>query len=110
MPCYIDSLGNYYSGDRINSRDQEVPERPSPYYCWVDGSWVFDREAWLNADIRPARNRLLDEADTKYCNADKWDLLPSGQKEAWRTYKQALRNLPETIDPEDPLWPSMPEE
>lgn len=108
MPCYIDSLGNYYSGDRINSRDQEVPERPSPYYCWVDGSWVFDRDAWLNADIRPERDRLLDEVDLKYCNAEKWGVMTSGEKDLWKTYKQALRDLPETIDPEDQLWPEMP--
>jgi hypothetical protein len=35
--------------------------------------------------------------------------LGEGEREAWRVYRQALRDLPETItDPADILWPEPP--
>jgi len=58
--------------------------------------------------IRFERNRLLNEADTKYCNAEKWSEMTETQKTAWKAYKQALRDLPATVDVDNPVWPTMP--
>ncbi len=44
-------------------------------------------------EIRKKRNLLIDEADTKYCNAEKWELMPEETKALWRIYKQALRDI-----------------
>lgn len=67
-----------------------------------------EHTAWLNSEIRPRRNQLLDEVDLKYCNAERWDSMTITLKEAWAAYKQALRNLPDTIDHDNPVWPVMP--
>jgi len=109
MAYYIDhDTGVYYGPDRIDPRDIEVPERPSPNHTWTGDTWEFDRAAWLDGTIRPERDRLLDEADLKYCNAERWDSMTITSKEAWAAYKQALRDLPDTIDYDNPVWPTMP--
>ena len=109
MGFYIDHLtGIYYEGDRRSQQDVEVSQRPSLYHKLIDASWELDREAWLDGEIRPERDRLLDEADLKYCNAERWDSMTITSKEAWAAYKQALRDLPDTIDHDNPVWPTMP--
>lgn len=81
-------------------------ERPAndkipPDHVWNkwETSWNFDTESWdlvLNKtwnsweNIRETRNIRLEETDAK-------TLLPEGaDKVAWETYRQALRDLPET--------------
>ena len=55
--------------------------------------------------LRLQRDRLLAESD--------WRDLPSypgSNQEAWRTYRQALRDLPaNTEDASNPTWPTAPE-
>ena len=55
--------------------------------------------------LRLQRDRLLTESD--------WRDLPSypgPNQEAWRTYRQALRDLPaNTEDASNPTWPTAPE-
>ncbi len=56
--------------------------------------------------LRNQRDRLLADCD--------WTQMPDAPlgeaaREAWRVYRQALRDLPETItDPADILWPEPP--
>ena len=59
--------------------------------------------------IRLQRDNLLDEVDIKDCNAEKWELFTDEQKLLWRAYKQQLRDLPETIDLDTPVFPIKPE-
>ena len=56
--------------------------------------------------IRETRNELLTECDwTQIADAP----LTEEQKTAWRTYRQALRDLPaNTEDPKNPVWPTAP--
>ena len=55
--------------------------------------------------LRLQRDKLLAESD--------WRDLPSypgSNQEAWRTYRQALRDLPaNTEDASNPTWPTAPE-
>ena len=55
--------------------------------------------------LRLQRDRLLAESD--------WRDLPSypgSNQESWRTYRQALRDLPsDTEDTSNPTWPTAPE-
>jgi len=88
--------------------DADHNPQPSAYHDFDDGKWVLNRERWLDTDIRPKRNQLLNEADTVHCNADRWEVMLAEQKSAWRTYKKALRDLPGVIDYENPVWPTMP--
>ena len=58
--------------------------------------------------VRMKRNSLLAEADLVYCNSDRWEQMTELQKQAWREYKQQLRDLPATRDPDNPVWPEPP--
>lgn len=54
------------------------------------------------AAIRDERDRLLAESD-KYMLSDY--PVTDAEREAWKTYRQALRDMPETCDPNNPTWP-----
>lgn len=59
--------------------------------------------------IRARRNLLLRESDI-YVLPDRWDSYTTAKKNAWKNYRQALRDLPETtVDPKNPVWPKKPE-
>lgn len=85
-------------------------KEPKPHCVWNGTDWEFDRELWLDDVIRPERNYRLKTVDVVYCNADKWERMSEEKKQEWRAYKQKLRDLPETIDIEDPQFPQMPKE
>tara|TARA_R110000823_G_scaffold31948_3_gene90341 strand:+ start:247 stop:627 length:381 start_codon:yes stop_codon:yes gene_type:complete len=61
-------------------------------------------EAWVN--YRNERGILLAVSDwTQMADSP----LSTVEKEAWQTYRQSLRDLPEnTVDPLNPIWPSIP--
>ena len=65
-------------------------------------------EEWLSTSIRPQRDNLLNQVDIKYCNSEKWENMTQTKKTAWSAYKQLLRELPETIDYNNPIWPTQP--
>jgi hypothetical protein len=55
--------------------------------------------------IRAQRNKLLAESDwTQLADVN----LSPEQKEAWKIYRQTLRDFPETCDPFNPAWPVPP--
>jgi hypothetical protein len=67
--------------------------------AWVDGRTA--EEAW--ADVRAQRNTLLQQSD--------WTQLPDvplETKEAWATYRQALRDVTDQPDPFNIVWPVAP--
>jgi hypothetical protein len=66
-----------------------------------------DRKKALE-EIREMRNQIIDEVDTKYCNAHRWGDMSETEKQAWRDYKQALLDFPETCDIDNPVWPEKP--
>lgn len=65
-----------------------------------------ESRAWELDQLRLERNRLLRECD--------WTQLPDTnlsdiQRAEWMTYRQALRDLPQTYpDPSDVTWPTPP--
>ena len=91
----------------INCETGEVTVRPytaaeqaefdAAQKAWADGA--TDR-AW--ADLRWQRNKLLTETDWM-ANSD------YTMSDDWKTYRQALRDLPaNTSDPANPTWPTKP--
>jgi hypothetical protein len=72
---------------------------------WEDVTAVWDEAlmAWAFKDLRIKRNSLLNMSD--------WTQIEDAQvdKNAWAEYRQTLRDLPQnTIDPENPVWPTPP--
>ena len=73
----------------------------------VDDQWVFGENQELKdqfwRDLRRFRNERLAECD--------WTQLADApvDKQVWATYRQALRDLPNTtVDPARPNWPEKP--
>ena len=60
---------------------------------------------WIT--LRNQRDALLMMSDRKML----WDSpLTDAEKQAWATYRQALRDLPSnTTDPANPTWPTPPQ-
>jgi len=59
-----------------------------------------------NANLRTERDALLVSSDWTQ-GADS-PLTDEVQAE-WLTYREELRDLPESVDPADPTWPTPPE-
>jgi hypothetical protein len=85
-------------------------ERVQPEYLVVamDAQTVTINEVAKTADrfakLRDKRNGLLEASDWYGVS----DLTMS---DAWKTYRQALRDLPaNTPDPANPIWPIAPQE
>lgn len=97
----------HYDHDKqmvINGSVVDIPDKPD-YPCHFDPAsmqWVWDEaQSWF--DFRQERNRRLSACD--------WTQVSDApvDREAWATYRQALRDLPEnTDDPRYPIWPQRP--
>ena len=73
----------------------------------ADGTWVISDEA-LWGEARRERNALLRETDILVLRSLETGGAPS---EALTTYRQALRDLPQsTASPSEIRWPVQPEE
>ena len=100
------------------------PRTPASGYAEVQSDDYLDQEHWYydaatdtfsgptdaeqNAldmqTLRLQRNELLSQSD--------WTQVADApvDAQAWATYRQALRDLPEnTTDPRNPTWPTKPE-
>ena len=90
-------------GDNVGALDKNSNQ------VSIDESLVQEKIAELEAAeplrlLRLERDQLLSQSD--------WRDLPSypgSNQEAWRTYRQQLRDLPSTTDPSNPTWPTAPE-
>jgi len=73
-----------------------------------DGSWVattFDAD-W--SQILPRRKYLLKKTDTWYFS-DRWAQLTSDQQTALNTFRQTLRDLPQTYDNANDAFDNFPD-
>jgi len=60
-------------------------------------------------DIIFRRNRSLIESDT-YVLPDRWTTMTPEKQQEWATYRQTLRDIPQTFtNPDDVVWPARPE-
>ena len=82
-----------------------MPVRPGEYYYfdYAAGMWLVDEiAAW--ASIRAKRDNLLSQCD--------WTQLPDVSaitKEAWASYRQALRDITAQVGfPDNIDWPTPP--
>ena len=84
--------------------------RPSEFHTWSADGWVKN-SVELSNNIKNVRNSKLYDSD--------WTQLPDApfseaKKAEWATYRQALRDFPETLDLStinyiaDVIWPTQP--
>lgn len=98
----IDQIRNRFAPDIVfASVGAEVQE----VWNWDGEKAIAPEPVDLMPEIRAKRNQLLLESD--------WTQLPdthlsTAQKTAWLSYRQQLRDFPETCDPTNPVWPIPP--
>ena len=79
---------------------------PKPTLAELEAAWPAVRDARAWDAIRVERDALLTASD--------WTVLPDApltttQKTAWKTYRQTLRDLPQTFaTPDGIVWPERP--
>ena len=105
---YADSEGNYGMGDPLSGAERLV--------------WEDEGDAPVQADLEKEKptiknilglQQLRSERDLKLAETD-WVVTKASEtgvaeSDAWKTYRQALRDLPSnTSDPFNPTWPTKP--
>lgn len=103
-------LPGYYADDSYYVKEgipTSFPEKPAGDYWELDfntKTWIQDISK-MKSDILAIRNRKLQLSD--------WTQLPDVPvitKEAWVTYRQALRDITEQADyPYSVVWPTPPQ-
>jgi hypothetical protein len=79
----------------------------------VDGKHIYTpiTQEQIDADklnaVRKKRNKLLQESDWTQMVTD--IPMSDAKKEEWKAYRQALRDLPETVDINNVVYPQKPE-
>lgn len=113
-PLGVSDVSHFWDGAEF----VPYPERPGRWAVFDFSArvWTDPRDAAALAaeraeafvGLRLARDRLLAACD--------WTQMPDNaltadQREAWRVYRQALRDVPESCtDPGSPIWPDPPYE
>ena len=93
---------------------QFPPEEPKEPYVPVKGAtWAYSSEMdtaergvpdeWVWERLRLKRNALLSACDFRMVSDAPWDTA------AWGAYRQALRDMTDTLDPRKAVWPAEPE-
>jgi len=115
----------------VDYSDPQTPEPEPATYVLVDGDEA-PAAVWLRAlldkglvpppreadeayllpkyweDLRIQRNRLLKQSDPEML-PDRLERMTAEEGEAWRRYRQALRDLPASCsDPRQACWPEHP--
>lgn len=96
---------------------KKIAPAPGPWAVWDGSQWVDPRTAEDVATEDAARaaeamRQLRAERDRRLATSDWTQMsdapLTDAQRDAWRVYRQALRDVPETADPAQPVWPEPP--
>jgi hypothetical protein len=84
--------------------DMEESERPTEEFLELKRQELIDAQPWK--ELREERNKRLSQCDWVTLKAYSTGVpVP----EEWKTYMQALRDLPATTeDPSNPVWPQEP--
>ena len=93
---------------------QFPPEEPKePYVPAKGATWAYATDMdtaergvpdeWVWERLRNKRNALLAACDFRMVSDAPWDTA------AWATYRQALRDMTDTLDPRKAVWPAEPE-
>lgn len=85
----------------------DVPDGFDP----IQPSHEFDGEVWRpNREAALARLRIERDARLARCDWTQLADIAGAVQTAWQPYRQALRELPGTADPFEPVWPDPPQQ
>jgi hypothetical protein len=87
--------GEYAVGKFIPEGSTLVPAKPSGPYSWNGSQWIFD-----GYTAEDAMNRLRFERNRLLAQSDWMAVADRTMTQAQIDYRQALRDLPETADPQ----------
>ena len=86
--------------DESNTTSKPTEEQYNQLIAQVESEHLVEHD-----QIRSKRNRLLVDSDwTQLSDVP----LTTEEKTQWATYRQELRDFPETCNPENPVWPTPP--
>lgn len=94
--------GDSYNG--IDWGNMEESVRPTEEFLELKRQEFIIEKRWK--ELREERNKRLTQCDWIVIKSTSTD---TSIPEEWKTYMQALRDLPaNTTDPENPVWPQAP--
>lgn len=105
---YADSEGNYGEGDPLTGAERLLweDEGDAPVQADLEAEKPVIKNILGFEQLRYNRDKKLAETDWVVTKANETGVAES---EAWKTYRQALRDLPSnTTDPFNPTWPTKP--
>ena len=105
---YADSEGNYGEGDPLTGAERLLweDEGDAPVQADLEAEKPVIKNILGFQQLRYNRDKKLAETDWVVTKANETGVAES---EAWKTYRQALRDLPSnTTDPFNPTWPTKP--
>ena len=102
---------------RVDLRSGDlIPFQPSRPADNALVTWHWDEQAWRWTPIptRASKLTIVREQRNALLAASDWAALPDvpmsvERREAWATYRQALRDITEQADPFNIVWPQAPE-
>lgn len=111
IDCPASEIENYISGELQYAEYKELAINKKVIDGEVVDKPIQDREVYQpTLTVRQHRNFLLAESDwTQFPDSP----LSDAKKAEWATYRQALRDIPETYSDttslDDIIWPTKPE-
>lgn len=98
-------VGKHYY-DRKTRQIREIPPAPNDFcrFDYDSKRWVVNKDSALRT-LREQRDQLLTQSD--------WVLLDDvpmseSKRSAWKAYRQALRDMPQSTDFQNVVWPTKP--
>jgi hypothetical protein len=105
---YADSEGNYGEGDPLTGAERLLweDEGDAPVQADLEAEKPVIKNILGFQQLRYERDKKLAETDWVVTKANETGIAESDE---WKTYRQALRDLPSnTTDPFNPTWPTKP--
>ena len=105
---YADSEGNYGEGDPLTGAERLLweDEGDAPIQADLEAEKPVIKNILGFQQLRYQRDKKLAETDWVVTKANETGVAESDE---WKTYRQALRDLPSnTTDPLNPTWPTKP--
>lgn len=98
--------GDYTKDEGVTFQSPSPSPGDTYVFDYEDLTWKLDEDlAWMQ--IRIQRNQLLKACDYTQLPDMQFEMSEI-EKEAWRLYRKALRDITDQEDPSNIIWPTKP--